>query len=277
MKRTSRLHLPPIACATLLAAVLSPPANAQDPAERWSRAGTWTLTAELGGAAFSDFQRGRARPVDESVELGEFERRVSGRTSTTVGARATYWLFDGWGVRVGAAFVPSGFSVWNEEAAQRVLDERGTGEPAVYAPLRIWMADLAAVFRLPRVFGRVAPYGVAGGGVVRYGAGYEAELPPEARSRFAGGVRTGAAAVVGVGGAIPLQRRSLLLSFEITNHMTRTPLDDTGAGERFELGGVPLQLVTEPERGGTDGVGLTSNLRLVVGLTLPVRGTLPRR
>lgn len=257
--------------AVLVLALLatSAPARAQVSVEPWLQPGTFMLTAELGGTAFTDFQRGQARPLGAAT-MPEFQRRVSARTSATLGAAASYWLGAAWGVRVGGAWTPTGFSVWNEESAQRMLDERGDGEPERYASLDVWMADVAFIFRFPRTFGRVAPYGLVGGSYVTYTAAADEELPPEARSRFGSGSWSAPAALFGVGGVIPLQRSNLLLTFELSNHLSRTPLDDRGRGEQFELSGVPLEL--EPDaRTGSDGVRTTSNLRLVVGLTLPLR------
>ena len=85
--------------------------------------------------------------------------------------------------------------------------------------------------------------------MVRYAAPGKAEaLPPEARADFASGARTRPAVVVGVGAVVPLQREGLLLTFELTNHIVRSPL-------------------TGPD-GGAEGT--TSNVRLLVGLTLPL-------
>jgi hypothetical protein len=75
----------------------------------------------------------------------------------------------------------------------------------------------------------------------------------------------------GVGAAIPLQRGNLLMSFEITNHLAKTPLGDNSAGEVFDLSGVPMQLEADPQLSGENAVGMTSHLRLALGLTLPLR------
>jgi hypothetical protein len=238
-------------------------------AEQWFRGGTWMLTAEAGGAAFTDFQRTVARPVAGTAGVPDFRRRVSAGTTVTFGASSTYWLVDGWGVRAAAAYTPTRFSVWNEQQGQRALDDIDEERPT-YARLGSWSASAAGVFRLPLSLGRVVPYGILGGGVVQHRVTDREELPPEARERFAGGEWVGAAAVFGAGSVIPLQRNNLLLTFELTNYLTRTPLNDEGLGTWFELAGVPLQLEPDPAR-GRDGIGLTSNLRLTLGLTLPLR------
>lgn len=244
-------------------------AYAQVGGDPWFRTGTIVFSGELGGVAFSDFQRSLARSAADP-ELGDFVRRVSARTSVTGGASVSYWFSDGWAVRAGLGYAPSGFTVWNEPRAQRVLDARMKDDRADYASLGMWFADATMLFRLPARLGRIVPYGVAGGGVVEYRAARDAELPPEARHRFDGGRWRSLAAVFGVGLAVPLQQRGLLMSFEVTNHLTRTPLDDDGRGEWFELAGSSVQLERDPHR-ATDGIGLASNLRLTIGLSLAVR------
>jgi opacity protein-like surface antigen len=233
------------------------------------RGGTWMLTAELGGAAFSDFQRGQARPAAGSVDVGDFQRRVSAQTSITTGGSIAYWFSPVWGVRLAGSYAASRFSVWNEEGAQRAFDEHAPDDTA-HAALGIWMANTAIVFRFPVQFGRVLPYGVAGAGVVSYQSDGSESLPPEARAHFADGRSTAPAAVFGVGAVVPLQRRDLMLSFELTNHLTRTPLQQPAEGEWFDIAGVPVQLSPD-SRSSAGGVRTTSNLRLTLGLTLPVR------
>lgn len=261
MKHTVALTL------VLLAAA---PASGQLTPDRWLQRGTLVLTAEAGGAAFTDFHRAQAQPIESSAGLADFRRRVSAHTSGTLGASASYWMARTWGVRVGGAWVPTSFSVWNEESAQRVLDQGGDGEPPRYTALDIMMADAAVVFRFPHSFGRVAPYGLVGGSYVRYRTRGEDELPPEARQQFSAGRWSGPAALFGIGAVLPLERKNILMAFELTNHLSRTPLHRHAGGEEFEVNGVQLRL-EEDERTGSDDVGLTSNLRLTVGLALPVR------
>ena len=63
--------------------------QAQTPAQPSLTRGTWLLTAELGGAAFTAFQRVRAVPEDAAGGL-PVERRVSASTTATVGASIGY-------------------------------------------------------------------------------------------------------------------------------------------------------------------------------------------
>ncbi|HSJ25298.1 MAG TPA: hypothetical protein VK929_11540 [Longimicrobiales bacterium] len=259
------LALPAAAAARQAPSV---PADPPVSAEPWFQRSVM-LTAEVGGAAFSDFQRALARPAPGSAgDERAFRRRVSATTTTTLGTSATWWMSRGWGIRVGGSYTPSRFTVWNEaEASQQATVQT---EEAIWARLDTWTAHAAAVFRFPFTMGRVVPYGIAGGGVVRYSVADDEELPPEARYGLAGGRWSGAAALVGVGSAIPLQRNNLLLNFELTGHVSRTPLGHGASGEEFQAGDVAMQL-TGDDGSGSDGVGLSSHLRLTVGLTLPLR------
>jgi hypothetical protein len=253
----------------LLLALQADAVHAQvDAAPRFQR-GTLMVRAELGGAAFTDFQRGVARaPADP--ELGDFRRRISAATTATVGGSATYWVGNTYGVRASVSYAPSSFNVWNDSRAQRVLDARNGGERETWARLGIWFVDAAAVYRLPVSLGGVVPYGLVGGGLVEYRRGGSEAAPPEAEDRFAGGRWGSAAAVFGIGAAIGLQRHDLMLDFELTNRLTRTPLDEEARGEWVELGGATVQLDRDQGR-GDDGIGATNHLRLTVGVTLPIR------
>jgi hypothetical protein len=245
-----------------------PPPAEQVSAEPAFRRGTWMLSAEVGGAAFTDFQRARAQPM-AGDDLPGFRRRVSAGTTATVGASVSYWLLDGWGLRGSLSYSPTRFSVWNEAHAQHVFDQFGTEDETTYARLGSWTASTTAVFRFPFSIGRVVPYGMVGAGVVHYRLADREEVPAEARQKFSDGQWSGAAAVFGIGSAIPLQRYGLLMTFELTNHLARTPLDDEGVGEWFEFGGTHMQIEHDPAR-GNDGVVTTNNLRLTLGLTLPL-------
>jgi hypothetical protein len=139
-----------------------------------------------------------------------------------------------------------------------------------YASLGIWMANASAVVRFPHSFGRVAPYGIAGVGLIRYRASGDAEVPPEAREAFADGEWQSAAGMFGVGAAIPLQRGNMLMTFELTNHLSRSPLSGGSAGEVFEVNGTLME-IDDADGSHENEVGLTSHVRLAFGLTLPIR------
>lgn len=245
---------------------------AQVSAEPWLRPGTLNLAVEIGGAAFSDFHSARARPVVPITDMHDFQRRVSARTSITLGATGTYWVGAGWGVRLAGAFVPTRFSVWNEESAELRLDPFPLDEDPMYASLGVWLGSGAVTFRFPRSFGRVVPYGMVGAGVVHYSLRDDSALPAEARTQFDGGARTMPAALLGVGATVPLQREGMLLNFELTNHLSRSPIDSSRHGDPFIISGVPIELAPGSDTSGLHGTGMTSNLRLTLGLTMAMVG-----
>jgi opacity protein-like surface antigen len=258
------------ATLVLLACWASTAAAQTVSAEPAFRKGTWLIGASLGGAAFTDFQRATARTVGTEFGVLDFQRRVSAGSTVTLGGSLTHWLIDGAGLRVNVSYSPTRFSVHNARDAQRRLDDLGEWDQQPYAKLAVWQASTTAIFRMPVRLGRVVPYGMIGGGLVHYRLTDQTELPPEARRRFDDGTWTAPAAVIGLGAAVPLQRRGLLLNFELTNYITPTPLNDEGSGETFELGGVPLLLDRYAAR-DSDGIAMTSHLRLTVGVTMPLR------
>ncbi|HEX6309195.1 MAG TPA: hypothetical protein VFZ69_13450 [Longimicrobiales bacterium] len=265
MKRTAWVII-------LVLAVSPARGAAQVTAERWFDARTLTLTFEVGGAAFSDFERSRAYPTDGTVALTDFGRRISARTSGSLGGWAGYWIGRGLGVRAGVSWTPTRFRVWNDETGQLALDARDPGAvDPMYASLAIWAVHGAALYRFPRSFGRVAPYALLGGGWTWYRAGRDAELPPEARTSFATGRVDRGAALAGLGAAIPLQRGNLLMTFELTDLVTRAPLAENETGEVFELAGVSMQIGPDAGAPSDDDIGFTHHVRLAFGLTLPIR------
>jgi hypothetical protein len=236
------------------------PLDAQTVADPLFRSRVLAIGLAGGGAAFSDFQRAEALAGG-----AEFERRVSAQTTVALSATLTYWISRHWGVRAHGSFSPSRFVLRTTEVPL-LLDE----EPAMFARLGVFMADADVLFRVPVVFGRVAPYGIVGTGIVEYRAdpGTRDPLPAEASESFDGGAQRRWAAVFGGGAVIPLERHSFYLTFELTNHLTRSPVDAPAAGPA-ENG----TLILDPDgwRDDDDGAGLTSHVRLMVGVTLPMR------
>ena len=236
-----------------------------------TRMGGLALSVYSGGAAHSDLQRSAARaewPVAGVTQSREFARRLSPATAPALGMSAAYWPSQWWGIRASAGLVPTRFEV-------TVSDREKAGLPADsvlvgttrYAGLRVWTYDVELMFRAPFTpRQRIVPYGLIGGGAVRYQSFGEDPLPPEARSAFGSGNQpTRAAAVIGVGALVPLQRNNLALSFELTDHLVRTPIERTGGSE---LDGSGIRLTTDPTAEPGDGrVTLTSHVRLLIGLT----------
>jgi hypothetical protein len=249
-----------VICSFPLIAVLlagtALPLHGQSVAERLFRRNVLTLGLGAGGAAFSDFQRAQA------VANGEvLDRRISAQTTVSFSGTVTYWIGRYWGVRAHGSYSPSRF-------VQRTPGEAMGEEQALYAPLGVFMVDGDVLFRAPIVFGRVAPYGLLGAGLVEYRAdpGTDHPLPAEAEETFEGDRQGRFAAVMGVGAVIPLDRRPLHLTFELSNHVTRSPVGAPSTGRVGE------GAIIDPDgwRDDDDGSGLTSHVRLMIGVSLPI-------
>ena len=233
-------------------------ASAQADAERLFGPHMLSVSVFGGGIAFSDFRR-EAEPVAGDLPL---ERRLSASTSYLAAGSLTYWMNGRWGARLQASYAPSRFVLRRYEAPAERTRTVASDESAMSA-LDVWMYDVDLLFRLPLPLGRVEPYGIAGAGVVDYRLRTAGdEVVPEAVSRAFGDDRQRrVAGVIGAGAVIPLERYRLLLNFEFTNHLTRTPLSESTLSTKR----------LDPESGDrVDEVGYTSNLRLMLGLTLPL-------
>lgn len=228
--------------------------------------GSVAVTLYATGAAFSDFQRGTAQPVDGEAS---FSRRVSATTTAGVAAELMTWFTTRLGLRVQAAWLPSRFDVKYDPAGAEYARRHGGSEAPEWTRLDFWTLDAAALIRPPLTLGRVAPYGILGGGVATFHAHSAGVVPPEARAAFAGQERTAWAVVAGLGAVVPLERQRMLLAFALTSHLTPTPLNDQGGGEVFRDGDLDIRMA-DPAETGSDGVSLTSNVRLMVGLTIPL-------
>lgn len=227
--------------------------------------GNVALTISGGGAAFTDFQQD---PMSMSAGQGttlDVMRRISARTAGTASAGLAVWVSKTLAVQLSGTYTPTEFRVVNQGPVMSM----GFADTTEYA--RLGITDLSAnvLLRPPVSFGRFAPYAIIGAGVLRYDVtGDAAKVPFEARPAFESGSRTQPMVVLGVGGVIPLQRKHLLLAFDLTDHLTRTPLSDgaqNGAQTGAETGAQTSRNVA------SDGISLTSNMRLTVGVTIPLR------
>jgi hypothetical protein len=234
--------------------------------------GSITLTPSAGGAAFTAFQQDPAILVaGQDAVSQEFMRRVSAQTTATAGLALTAWLSPLAAIQLAGAFTPTRFRVTND-ATQPGIDIFGAADTTRYARLDLWTADASLILRPPLSLGRVYPYAVLGGGVVRYQAHPgDALLPPEARDAFARGHRTQWSGVLGAGAVIPLQRNHFLLSFGMSAHISESPLSDDRSRAAYEDGNETLILRPDGEAEGSDGIALTTAIRLTTGLVIPLR------
>lgn len=223
-----------------------------------------------GGAAFSAFrsQLVTARLLDGQAD-GErsFERLIAPESSTAAALLATWWLSPRWGVRVGAAYAASAFTIRLEERDRLFLERGGgTGEATRYADLAIWLGEASLLVSLPAPVRRVEPYLVLGGGVVVYDPdeSYGEPFPVGVREVMGEQSRTAQAAfVVGTGARFPLER-GLALTFELVDHVTLSPFDRLEPAI-VERDGLRLELDSQDEAPGTR---MVNHLRFAAGVSI---------
>jgi hypothetical protein len=249
-RRRAPLLLMALACATTAA-----PARAQ---ETGIQPGSLLLGVFGGGLAFGDFQQGVVHaswfdgaglPAEQSVT-----GRVSAAAAAVVGATAAYWITARVGLRTQASYAPTRYVVRGREGATR--PEWGSA-----APLAIWIADVAVMLRLPWSPGAVEPYAIAGAAAARY-AVQMPEAGEDAR------VRPGA--VLGAGARVPLRGSRLGLVFELTDHITGTPLRAGHPAVLQRSGDVRVRLAGGSESSAGGDVRFTHNVHLTIGAALLV-------
>ena len=228
-----------------------------------------------GAAAFSDMQRGSIRvirPTPGGVEERELARRVGAETSTTLGAYLAFWPSRNWGLRLAGSWAPSRFETIMKEAdADYAGVPTTSSEGERLAALSIMSADLELVFRLPTVKNRVMLYGILGGGYARYSVNTSDDpVPPEAEGDFEGGVKVRPAGVIGLGAMLPLRNRSYRMHFELSNHISATPLEG-GEGESIVGEDGTVVILPRDEAAGEERVSVVSGVRFVVGISYSLR------
>jgi hypothetical protein len=235
--------------------------------------GGFVLSAWAGGAANSDLQRSQARAewvaADGGLRTRQFARRLTAETSAAYGLGAAYWFDKHWGLRVRGGLSPSHLeiSVSERETAGIPFDSAVTG-PARYRSMRVWTYDAQLLVRAPITpRGRIAPFGFLGAGRLVYDAAGTGRLPPEAASTFQANRRPGRFAIVlGASALVPLQRENLALSFELSAHALRTPVEPPA---RSRLTGDQIEVIMSPATGagGSEPVRLTTHVELLIGLS----------
>lgn len=229
----------------------------------------------LGGvAAYSDFQRGSvlvSRPTADGIEERELARRVGAKTSTAMSAYISFWPSPNWGLRVQGAWAPTRFeTLMKESEAEFAGMPRSSDDAARLAGLDVLSADLQVLFRLPTIRNRIMPYGILGGGVTQYRVTGGEPLPEEAEEEFQEGDRVRPAGVFGLGAMLPLSNRAFRMHFELTNHLTSTPVNG-GSAQALETTDATILFAPAAQPPGETRVKLTSTVRFVVGLSYSPR------
>lgn len=182
-----------------------------------------SVTVHAGGTAFTRFQHVTLEATGSPQ--GTYPASLSSATAASLGADLTLWFSDWVGTRLHLGYAPSSFEVrLTEEDRVEVLGDESDYQRLDYSDMSIFTAGGAAVLALPIRSSRgVAPYVLLGGGGTLYAAdergarGLDAAFDGES-------IAIAFAAVAGLGVKIPLASARISLSFEITDHVTPTPV-----------------------------------------------------
>lgn len=206
-----------------------------------------TITGLIGGAAYTDFQR-VAEPTATAGPL----RRITAETSPVLGVAIGVWPSRHWGLRFHASFAPTRLEL--RDGGETIEEQETVESRFPGSSVDVWTADLAFMVRAPVTpGGRVVPYFLLGGGILGFSAERGGAIGP-ARVLEKDPVRP--AAMVGLGALVALQRDQLALTFELTDHIFSTPIRED-----------PQTTLLQP---AGDQVGVTSQIRLLTGITLRV-------
>lgn len=169
----------------------------------------WGVALGAGGTAYTALHR-----------TGE-SKRLSPHTSGMFMAALNFWPTRNWGIRAQGTLMPTRFEEI-EPAFQMQADS------ITYAPLTIESYQVQANFRMPTIRNRIMPYGIAGGGVMRFKATRRLDqpLPKEAVADFGGGTRQSPSASFGLGARVQSRDNGWALNFELVDQIARSPMDD---------------------------------------------------
>lgn len=223
--------------------LLSAPAETAGQRRLNTRFQGWVLTGWGGGAAFTDLQRA---PLEVGERSGSRVQRLMVDASPSVGVALGYWAKPSWGVRVQSGVALTRYSLLVPgEPNHAMVDSGGPN-------LWIWSHDANLLVRAPVTpGGRIVPYGIAGGGVLFYKAAEDQRAGPFefARTTYR------PAFLLGLGAMVPLEQGGTALSFELLDHIARTPVEAPGGGEP-----------------ATGHVRWANHLRLTVGISVLLGG-----
>jgi hypothetical protein len=190
----------------------------------------WSLGVFGGGAAFTDFQRStvQAATLSQSGQAmaREFPRSVGAETSGALAGTLAYWPGNNWGFRLRGAYMPTRFETIIPQSEAVFLNQpRSSADGEAYRAMNITAYESQVLFRMPTIRHRIMPYGIVGGGVVRYSLRNGTEpVPDEAQSDFDGATPTRPAVTIGLGAMLGLQRPGWGLHFELVDQIARTPV-----------------------------------------------------
>lgn len=248
------------------------PAAAQAPGR-----GAFTVSVYSGGAAFTGFQglwiepREPNRMPEESALRGD----LSGAAAAAFGVSGTYWFGD-WGIRSQLGYAASSLEVRMDEEAEALIGEHErNGSLSEFHDLGVYVADLGVAFRLPIALGPVLPYASASIGAVSYEISSAGPDHTELLGNLAAGRRIKPAVGFAAGAFVPLQMNDFALFFELSNHVTPTPVAEGSPEDGLRSRTLEARLVGRDAPQDADApsrVGMTSNVRFVAGFAFSIGG-----
>lgn len=223
------------AAAALLLFAVAAPATAQQRGtpDPLVRRGGFTLSLQAGGSAFTTVQDVTVERSDGTGE--DYPSSLAVSTSTAIGGEATYWFREWLGLRLQAAYVPSEFELRMQEADRDSLLGPTSGPNELrFSGVSIYNYDLLAVLS-PVIGSRTHPYLLVGGGASSFIADSKGAAGLD--SVFSGARQsTSGSALLGAGLRVPLKGGRVALSFELTNHLTRSPVPGKTGRELLDDG-----------------------------------------
>ncbi|HUF12211.1 MAG TPA: hypothetical protein VMN78_03850 [Longimicrobiales bacterium] len=228
------------------------------------------VTVHAGGTAFTRMQN---ITVDApGSEQGTYAGSLAASTAASLGADLTVWFGPWLGARLHMLYAPSNFELrLTEEDREEVLGVEADYRSLDYSDLSLFALTGAVVLALPIRSAQVAPYALLGMGGALLSA--DDRGAQNLNTAFEGNPASASLiGVAGVGIKIPLNAGRVSISFEITDHVMRSPIpehDDRVLLETAELSVVNRQhpMAAEDDARYMHSVGIAAGLSFATGAT----------
>lgn len=219
--RSATLAAALVAVAAALGALIAVPAALAAQEDDEGRVALM-ITMHAGGTAFTRMQNITVE-VPGSTQ-GTYAGSLAASTAATLGADLTVWFRPWLGARLHMVYAPSNFELrLTEEDREEVLGTEADYRSLNYSDLSLFSLTGAIVLALPIQSSHVAPYALLGMGGALLSADDRGAQNLE--TAFEGNAAAaGLVAVAGAGLKIPLNTGRVSLSFEITDHVMRSPI-----------------------------------------------------
>lgn len=231
-----------------------------------------SVTVHAGGTAFTRMQNITVEAA--GLLQPSYPGEIAASTAATLGADMTLWFRPWLGARIHFLYAPSNFELrLTEEDREEVLGEASSYESLDYSDLSLFMMTGAVVLALPIRSAHVAPYALLGLGGALFSADRRGAQGLDAAFDGYATAMQGVA-VAGIGLKIPLNAGRVSLSFEITDHVMRTPIpehDDRVLLDTGTLRAINQQhpLAVEDDARYMHSVGIAAGLSFATGAPTP--------